>query len=287
MANTKEIKDKMRTIESTQKITRAMEMVAASKMRKVQEQMKKGRPYSQKIMKVIRHLARGHAEYRHPYLGKRDIKKAGYLIVSTDRGLCGGLNSNLFKLVLEEIQRHQANDVEVELCIIGKKAESFFKRFNLPIIGVKTEIGSKVNITDVIGVVQVMLNRFVAKKSDALFIVYNCFVNTMVQEPMVEQLLPLNPVDEKSYHHHWDYIYEPDARDVLEVLLKRYIEAQVFQAVVENIACEQSARMVAMKSATDNAGDLIKELKLTYNKIRQASITKEIAEIVGGAAAVQ
>ena len=285
MANTKEIRDKIKSTTNTQKITRAMEMVAASKMRKTQQKMQACRPYSNKIMKVIRHLALGHSEYRHPYLEKRKIQKVAYLIISTDRGLCGGLNSNLFKKALEEIQKKQET-CEVELYLIGKKAQSFFQRFGLDIQGVKTDIGDRPELTDILGVTKLMLEKFDSGRIDSIKVLYNQFINTMVQKPVITQLIPLVPDSDLIPKSHWDYIYEPDAKDILEQLLTRYVESTIYQSVVENIACEQSARMMAMKSATDNASTVIDSYTLKYNKARQASITQEISEIIGGAAAV-
>ena len=288
MSQAKEVRTKINSVKSTQKITRAMELVAASKMRKAQERMATSKPFSEKIREVISHVASSSSEYQHVFLQEREeIKRVGYIVVTTDRGLCGGLNVNLFRLLLKELQQHQKNEVGVDVCLIGRKAESFFSRLDANILAVKTQLGDSPELASLIGVVKVMLDAFAEGKLDAVYLVSNDFVNTMVQKPVIRQLLPVKP-DESESDGHWDYIYEPDsARDILDALLRRYVESQVYQAVIENIACEQSARMVAMKSATENASDIIKELQLIYNKARQASITQEIAEIVGGAAAIE
>ena len=286
MSGAKEIRTKIKSIKNTQKITRAMEMVAASKMRKSQDRMAATRPYAQKIHDVISHVALSHSEYHHPYLQKRELKRVGVLIISTDRGLCGGLNINLFKEILKSITQWQKDGIEVDLCIIGRKAEAFFKRFDLNIIGITSQLGDKPSINELIGVVKIMLDNFDDNKLDAIYLGFNEFVNTMAQKPNIKQLLPLQPAENGPRAQYWDYIYEPDAKELLDILLSRYIESEVYQGVVENIACEQAARMVAMKSASDNADDLITEFQLAYNKARQAAITQEIAEIIGGAAAV-
>jgi F-type H+-transporting ATPase subunit gamma len=265
-----------------------MEMVAASKMRKAQERMAATRPYSDKIHNVIQHLAFAHPEYKHVYLqGREEKQRVGYIIVSSDRGLCGGLNNNLFKTVLNEIKDKSDKGIEVDVCTIGQKASSFFSRLPVNHAGQAVQLGDAPHPHELIGAVKVMLDAFEEGRIDSLYLVFNEFVNTMTQENKVMQLLPAKseaPSEELS--HHWDYIYEPDAKDVLDRLLVRYIESLVYQGVVENIACEQASRMVAMKSASDNAGDLIDELQLVYNKARQAAITQEISEIVAGAAAV-
>ncbi len=286
MSNTREILDKIKTISNTQKITKAMEMVAASKMRRSQLLMENSRPYSDKILQTISHLAKSHSEYRHPYFHSREIKNIGYLIVSSDRGLCGGLNNNLFKNILMEIQKNQQQGYGIELFLIGKKAESYFRRFDLDIQGLQSGLSNKIDSSRLTGITKLMLDRYDKGRIDSVKVVYNKFINTMSQQPIIHKLIPLETEQEDSDASYWDYIYEPDARDLLDELLTRYIEAIVYQALVENIACEQSARMVAMKSATDNAGELIKQFRLSYNKARQASITQEISEIVGGAAAV-
>jgi F-type H+-transporting ATPase subunit gamma len=287
MAGAKEVRSKIASIKSTQKITKAMQMVAASKMRRAQERMAASRPYAEKMLQVIRHLARATPEYRHSFMAlERERKRVGYIVVSTDRGLCGGLNSNLFRRLLVEIKEARAAGVEPVFCTIGTKALGFFKRFGGNVLAQATHLGDKPHIEDLIGTVKVMLDAFEAKEIDAIYIASNQFVNTMTQRPGVLQLVPIVGGEQQSMPLHWDYIYEPDAKTVLDSLLTRYIESLVYQAVVENGACEQAARMVAMKSATDNAGNLINELQLVYNKARQAAITQEISEIVGGAAAV-
>lgn len=287
MSTGREIRTKIGSIKNTQKITRAMELVAASKMRKAQQRMFASRPYATKIRQVISHVARSHSEYHHPYLIPRDeIKRVGLIVISTDRGLCGGLNVNLFRAVAQLMQDWQKKDIEIDLCLIGTKAEGFFKRFGGSVVATANHLGDKPSVTDLIGVVKVMLDAYDDGKIDALHICYNEFVNSMTQNTKTTQLLPLVVAQDDTQVGYWDYIYEPDSRSLLTKLLIRYIETQVYHAVVENIACEQAARMVAMKSATDNAGDLIDDLQLIYNKARQAAITQEISEIVGGAAAV-
>ncbi len=288
MASGKEIRTQIASIKNTQKITRAMEMVAASKMRKAQERMAATRPYSDKIHNVIKHLAYAHPEYKHVYLQDRtEEKRVGYIIVSSDRGLCGGLNNNLFKTALTEISAKIDKGLEVDVCTIGQKAAGFFSRLPVNHAGQAVQLGDAPRPHELVGAVKVMLDAYDEGTIDSLYLVYNEFVNTMTQENKSVKLLPAKadePSEEMS--HHWDYIYEPDAKDVLDNLLVRYIESLVYQGVVENIACEQASRMVAMKSASDNAGDLIDELQLVYNKARQAAITQEISEIVAGAAAV-
>jgi len=287
MAGAKEVRSKIASIKSTQKITKAMQMVAASKMRRAQERMKASRPYAEKMLQVIQHLARATPEYRHSFMAaEREHKRVGYIVVSTDRGLCGELNSNLFRRLLLEIKEARAAGVEPVFCTIGTKALGFFKRFGGNVLAQATHLGDKPHIEDLIGTVKVMLDAFETKEIDAIYIASNVFVNTMTQRPGILQLVPIVGGEQQSMPLHWDYIYEPDAKTVLDSLLTRYIESLVYQAVVENGACEQAARMVAMKSATDNAGNLINELQLVYNKARQAAITQEISEIVGGAAAV-
>jgi len=287
MAGAKEVRSKIASIKSTQKITKAMQMVAASKMRRAQERMVASRPYAEKILQVIHHLARATPEYRHSFMAaERERKRVGYIVVSTDRGLCGGLNSNLFRRLLAEIREARAAGVEPVFCTIGTKALGFFKRFGGTVLAQATHLGDKPHVEDLIGTVKVMLDAFEAKEIDAIYIASNVFVNTMTQRPTILQLVPLVAGEQESMPLHWDYIYEPDAKTVLDSLLTRYIESLVYQAVVENGACEQAARMVAMKSATENAGNLISELQLVYNKARQAAITQEISVIVSGAAAV-
>ena len=286
MASGKEIKGKIGSIKNTQKITSAMEMMAASKIRKAQNRMASGRPYAQNMLKVIGHIANGNLEYRHPYMEAREVKRVGYIVVSTDRGLCGGLNSNLFKKVARDVKAQRDNGVEVAFAALGSKAVGFFSRFGGSVLAAESGLGDKPSVSDVVGIVRVMLNAYDKGELDQVNLVFNHFASTMVQEPVINQLLPLPKSENESVQHRWDYIYEPDPRDILETLMVRYIESQVYQGVVENIASEQAARMVAMKAATDNAGNLIDELQLVYNKARQAAITQEISDIVGGAAAV-
>ena len=286
MAGGKEIKSKIGSVKNTQKITSAMEMVAASKMRKAQDSMAASRPYAENMRNVIGHIALGNLEYRHPYMEEREAKRVGYIVVSTDRGLCGGLNINLFKQVLADAGKQQSAGAEVEFAVVGSKATSFFNNMGAKVVSQISGLGDSPSLTDLVGSVKVMLNAYDNGEIDRLFIVYNKFVNTMTQKPTIDQLLPLPKSDDDAIKHRWDYIYEPDAQAILEHLLVRYTESQVYQGVVENLACEQAARMVAMKSATDNAGDLIDDLQLVYNKARQASITQELGEICAGAAAV-
>ncbi|QBQ53797.1 F0F1 ATP synthase subunit gamma [Nitrosococcus wardiae] len=287
MASGKEIRGKIGSVKNTQKITRAMEMVAASKMRKAQDRMRASRPYADKVRNVIRHLAQAHPEYQHPYLISREVKKVGFIVVSSDRGLCGGLNTNLFRSLLRTMREWDGKGVPMELCTIGQKASVFFRRFGGKIVAQATHLGDSPHVEDLIGTVKVMLDDYQEGNIDRLYLVFNEFVNTMTQRPGIEQLLPIDSgeMDEKL-EHHWDYLYEPEAKEVLDQLLVRYIESLVYQGVVENIACEQAARMVAMKAASDNAGNLIDDLQLAYNKARQAAITQELSEIVGGAAAL-
>ncbi len=287
MAVGKEIRTKIKSVQSTRKITRAMEMVAASKMRRAQEQMAAARPYALKMRNVISHLAHAHPEYQHPYLQDREVKRVGYIIVTSDRGLCGGLNNNLFKISLASMKGWSNQNVQIEACAIGQKALSFFRRVGGTVRSQVTHLGDRPRIEKLIGTIKVMLDEFNAGKIDRLFIVSNVFVNTMTQKPTVEQLLPIKAQTlDATMQHRWDYLYEPEAKEVLDVLMTRYIESLVYQGVVENLACEMAARMVAMKSASENAGSAIHELKLKYNKARQAAITQEISEVVSGAAAV-
>lgn len=286
MAVGKEIRTQISSIKSTQKITSAMQLVAASKMRKAQDRMELGRPYAERIRQVIGHLANATSEFRHQYLEEREIKRVGFIIISTDRGLCGGLNINLFKTALKEIKEYQDKGVEVDLCLIGVKAASFFKSVGGNVVAAQAHLGEEFSAADLIGTVKVMLDSFDEGNIDHLAVVYNEFVNTMTQAPTVQQLLPLKAEESEELSNHWDYIYEPDDATLLEGLLTRFIESQVYQGMVENSACEQAARMIAMKSATDNAGDMIDGLQLIYNKARQAAITQELSEIVSGAAAV-
>jgi F-type H+-transporting ATPase subunit gamma len=286
MAAGKEIRNQIKSIKNTQKITSAMEMVAASKMRKAQDSMALGKPYAQIIRNVVSHIANANPEYQHVYMKERPVKKVGFVVVSTDRGLCGGLNINLFKAMVSAMKHWHDEGAEAIICSIGAKAASFFNSYGGRVVASVRNIGEKPEVADVIGSVKVMLDSYVNGDIDKLFLVSNEFVNTMTQKPTVEQILPLLPSEEKELKHHWDYIYEPAPQDLLDGLLTRYIESLVYQAVVENNACEQAARMLAMKNATDNAGDLIGELQLVYNKARQAAITQELSEIVGGASAV-
>ncbi len=287
MSSGREVRTKIASVKNTQKITKAMEMVAASKMRKAQARMRTSRPYAEKMRQVIGHLAASSSEYRHPYLIRRDnIKRVGFIVISTDRGLCGSMNANLFKSTVVKMREWHSQQVEIDLCLIGKKAESFFRRFGGNVIATANHLGDAPKVADLIGIVKVMLDAYNANKLDALYIVSNHFVNSMTQQPEIAQLLPLEISGVTKEAGHWDYIYEPDARELLTALLVRYIETQVYQSVVENMACEQAARMVAMKNASDNAGDLISDLQLVYNKARQAVITREIAEITAGAEAV-
>ncbi len=287
MAVGKEIKTQIASIGSTRKITSAMEMVAASKMRKAQDRMQSSRPYARSIRGVIQHLAKANPEYSHLYMQNNEVKRVGFIIVASDRGLCGGLNINVFKAAVSKMKEFKGQNIEMDICAMGSKAISFFKNYGGNVVAAKGGLGDAPEAEMLVGAVKVMLDKFSAGELDQLYVVSNEFVNTMTQKPTVEQLLPLQAEeDDESLNHHWDYIYEPDARDLLEGILTRYIESCVYQAVVENIACEQAARMLAMKNATDNAGNLIDELQMVYNKARQAAITQEISEIVGGAAAV-
>lgn len=286
MASGKEIRTQIGSIKNTQKITSAMEMVAASKMRRAQDRMEKGKPYSQRMRAVVGHLANANPEYKHKYLQEREVKRVGFIIISTDRGLCGGLNINSFKHVIQASKSWADKGVAADFCLVGAKAASFFKSIGGNVVASVRDIGEEPSLNSLIGSVKVMLDAFTDGKIDKLFLVANEFVNTMTQKPFVSQLLPLLPEDDKRLKHQWDYIYEPEARELLDGLLVRYIESQVYQSVVENGACEQAARMIAMKNATDNAGDLIGDLQLVYNKARQAAITQELSEIVSGAAAV-
>jgi F-type H+-transporting ATPase subunit gamma len=286
MAVGKEIRTKITSIRSTQKITSAMEMVAASKMRKAQERMAVGKPYARRMRAVVGHLANSAPEYRHVYMEEREPRRIGFIVVATDRGLCGGLNINLFKATVRAMKLWADRGAEIDLSLIGAKATAFFNSYGGNVVAAVRDIGEEPTLSDLIGGVKTMLDAYEHGRIDRLFLVSNEFVNTMTQTPRVEQLLPLEANDGDEMKHHWDYIYEPDARELLERLLTRYIESQVYQAVVENGACEQAARMLAMKNATENAGELIDDLQLIYNKARQAAITQELSEIVGGAAAV-
>jgi F-type H+-transporting ATPase subunit gamma len=288
MAVGKEIRTKIASIKNTQKITRAMEMVAASKMRKTKDRMQATRPYAKRIAQIIKHLAQANPEYKHPFLIQRDVKRIGLIVVSSDRGLCGGLNSNLFRKSLSLLSQWRNDGVEVDVCTIGTKGLSFFCSLkHVNVVGQAGKLGDSPHLQDIVGIIKIMLDAYQEGKIDELYVLSNEFVNTMTQRPTVEKLLPVAASEiEGGLNGHWDYIYEPDAKEVLDHLLTRYIESIVYQGLVENNACEQAARMVAMKGASDNAGKLIKELQLVYNKARQAAITQEISEIVAGAAAV-
>ncbi|KGY11457.1 ATP F0F1 synthase subunit gamma [Vibrio tubiashii] len=288
MAGAKEIRNKIGSVKSTQKITKAMEMVAASKMRRSQDARESSRPYAETMRKVIGHVANANLEYRHPYLEEREAKRVGYIIISTDRGLCGGLNINLFKKAVNDMQDWKQKGAEVDLAIIGSKATAFFNNSGAKVSAQVSGLGDSPSLEDLIGSVGVMLKKYDEGELDRLFVVYNEFVNTMIQQPTIDQLLPLPKSDSEEMQrtHSWDYIYEPEPKPLLDTLLVRYVESQVYQGVVENLACEQAARMIAMKAATDNATNLIEDLELVYNKARQAAITQELSEIVGGAAAV-
>ncbi|MBT3711227.1 MAG: F0F1 ATP synthase subunit gamma [Pseudomonadales bacterium] len=286
MANAKELRKQIGSIKNTQKITSAMEMVAASKMRKSQERMARGRPYSDHMKDVIGHVANASPEYRHGFMIEREVKRVGYIVVTTDKGLCGGLNINLLKATVNSIKKWVDQDVEVDLCLIGNKGAQFFRSYGGNVIAASSHVSESPALSDLIGSIKVMLDAFEAGKVDKIFLSNNVFVNTMTQTPTISQLVPLDPAEDAEMKHRWDYIYEPDARQLIEGLVTRFIESQVYQAVVENGACEQAAKMIAMKNATDNAGDMVDELQLIMNNARQAAITQELSEIVGGAAAV-
>lgn len=287
MPGTKEIRSKIASVKNTQKITKAMQMVATSKMRRAQDRMRRARPYAEKMRNVIGHLTEANPDYRHPFLQSRDdVKAVGIIVVSTDRGLAGALNANVFKQTLHLMRQWQSKGAAANLCVIGAKGMAFFRRLNVSVLANVSHLGDQPHIKDLIGTVKVMLDAYREGRLDRLFLVNAQFVNTMTQKPVVEQLLPIERVDTEGLQEHWDYIYEPEAAYILDGLLMRYIESQVYRAAVENVASEMAARMVAMKAASDNAGKLINELQLIYNKARQAAITKELSEIVGGAAAV-
>ena len=287
MAGEKEIRSKIASVKNMQKITSAMEKVAASKIRKAQKQMEASRPYAQRIRRVVGHLTEANPDYRHPFLTERDIKRVGYIVISTDRGLCGGLNANLFKTMIGEIADWQDKSIEVDMALVGAKAVQFFRRMGGSVVGTASHLGDKPSINDLIGSIKIMLASYEEGKIDRLFVVHNEYHSAMSQKPIVTQLLPASvEQEEDELQEHWDYIYEPDASELLDGVLMRYIESQVYRGAVENLACEMAAKMVAMKSATDNAGEIIDGLQLKYNKARQAAITQEISEIVGGAAAV-
>ena len=285
MAGGKEVKGKIKSVENTQKITKAMEMVAASKMRKAQERVEAARPYAQKIRRTIGHLAQANPDFQHPFMVEREVKRVGMIIISTDRGLCGGLNINLFRKILGELRHWDKQNVPVDIVVVGRKAASFFRRLK-DIKAEVTDLGDRPHLDDLIGSIKVMLDGYRDGEIDRLFLMGNEFVNTMTQKPEAHQLLPVPEDEDEELPEHWDYIYEPEPSELLEDILVRYVEAQVYQGVVENVACEMAARMVAMKSASDNAGEIIEDLQLEYNKQRQAAITQELSEIVAGAAAV-
>jgi F-type H+-transporting ATPase subunit gamma len=287
MAGAKEIRGKIASIKNTQKITKAMEMVAASKMRKAQDRMRAARPYAEKIRKIVGHLRQVNLDYKHPFTLERPVQAVGIIVISTDRGLAGALNLNLFKAALVAIREAKAKNAKIYVCTIGLKATQFFRRIEgIELSASATHLGDRPHAADLVGPMKVMLDLYREQKIDQLLLVHNVFVNTMTQKGTVSQLLPLQAIDKDELQERWDYIYEPDAAEILDGLLMRYAESQVFQGAVENVASEMAARMVAMKSASDNAGTLIDELQLIYNKARQAAITKELSEIVGGAAAV-
>ena len=288
MAGEKEIRNKIRSVKNMQKITKAMEMVAASKIRKAQAQMEASRPYAGRIRRVVGHLAHANPDYKHPFLVEREVKRVGFIVISTDRGLAGGLNVNMFKVVIGELSQWRREGVDVDLALVGAKAVQFFRRLGGNVVGTATHLGDRPHVNDLIGSIKIMLDAYSEGRIDRLFLVHNLFVSTMSQKPDVKTLLPVSSIDlgEEKLQTHWDYIYEPDAVELLDDVLMRYIESQVYRGAVENFACEMAAKMVAMKSATDNAGEIIDKLQLAYNKARQAAITQEISEIVGGAAAV-
>nr|VFK22109.1 MAG: ATP synthase F1 subcomplex gamma subunit [Candidatus Kentron sp. MB]VFK27715.1 MAG: ATP synthase F1 subcomplex gamma subunit [Candidatus Kentron sp. MB]VFK74402.1 MAG: ATP synthase F1 subcomplex gamma subunit [Candidatus Kentron sp. MB] len=291
MAGGKEIRTKIKSIQNTRKITRAMETVAASKMRKAQGAMRAARPYAEKMRSVIGHLAHASTEYKHPFLVERKVQRIGIIVISTDRGLCGGLNTNLFRTVIKEMEEWHKRGAKTDICAIGVKSALFFKRFGGNIVARTSHLGDAPTLEDLIGAIKIMLDAYDLENEseyhvDRLFIAFNQFISSMTQKPTIEQLLPLKPSDAPEFKHYWDYIYEPDPKEILDYLLKRYIESLVYQGVVENLASEQAARMIAMKSASDNARGLIDELQLAYNKARQAAITQELSEIVAGAAAI-
>jgi F-type H+-transporting ATPase subunit gamma len=286
MANAKEIRTQIRSIQNTQKITKALEMVAASKIRRAQQRMAASRPYAEKMRQVIGHLSQANPAYRHPFLVEREAKRVGFIVISTDRGLCGGLNINLFKAVLTAIREWHDRGAEIDTTVIGAKGLPFFRRYHFNIVSQATHLGDTPHLEDLIGPVKIKLDAYREGRIDRIFLGYNVFENTMVQRPQVTQIVPIVAQHEPELEAHWDYIYEPDSEELLDGVLMRYVESQVYQGVVENMASFQAAQMVAMKSASDNAGELIDDLQLAYNKTRQAAITKELAEIVGGAAAV-
>ena len=286
MASGKEIRTKIASVKSTQKITKAMQMVAASKLRRTQQRMAAARPYAERIKTVIGHLSEANPDYRHPYLHSRDVKRIGYIVISTDKGLAGGVNVNTFREVIRDMRKWQEQGVEADLCLIGAKGISYFRRLKVNVVAAASNLGEMPKLQDLVGAIVAMTDAYRQGKIDRLFLVHNVFVNTMSQTPEISTLLPVEAIDKETLQTHWDYIYEPDAAAMLDDVLDRYIESQVFRGAIENVACEMASKMVAMKAATDNAGKFIEGLQLQYNKARQAAITREIAEIVGGAAAV-
>ena len=286
MAGAKEIRTKIKSVKNTQKITRAMEKVAMSKMRRAQDRMAAARPYAEKLRRTLGHVAQATLEYKHPFMVDRPVKRVAYLIVSTDRGLCGGLNMNVFRQTVRGIKEWQAQGVDVDAALIGSKAVSFFKRVGGKVLATVTQLGDRPHLEQLVGIIKVLSDAYRSGEIDRVYVVGNSFVNTMTQKAEAQQLLPVVPVQSEGLLEHWDYLYEPSSAELLDAVLQRYVESQIYQAVIENAACEQSARMVAMKAASDNAGKIINALQLQYNKARQANITKELAEIVGGAAAV-
>ena len=286
MASGKEIRTKIASVKSTQKITKAMEMVAASKLRRTQQKMAASRPYAERIRTVIGHLSEANPDYRHPYLQAREIKRIGYIVISTDRGLCGSVNVNTFREVVRDLRKWQQKGVEADLCLVGAKGIAYFRRLNVNVVAAASHLGEAPKVRDLVGAIAAMTDSYRKGAIDRLYLVHSVYVNTMSQQPTIAQLLPVEAIDKEALQTHWDYIYEPDASGLLDGVLDRYIESQVYRGAVENVACEMASKMVAMKAATDNAGKFIEGLQLQYNKARQAAITREIAEIVGGAAAV-
>jgi F-type H+-transporting ATPase subunit gamma len=287
MSGSQEIRSQIASIQNTQKITKAMEMVAASKMKKAQDQMTRARPYADKISNVIAHLAQAHPEYSSEFFNQREVKKKGYIIISSDRGLCGGLNNNLFKLIVETIEDDKKKNIKPAFSLIGSKATSFFQRMGGDVMAQTAQLGDKPKVEQVLGLIKSTIDSFISGEIDEVYIVYNKFLNTVSQDPTMQKVLPIKAEEkDNDYDHYWDYLYEPDAETVLESLFTRYIESLVYRGLVENLACEQASRMVAMKAASDNATDLTAELQLIYNKNRQAAITQEISEIISGAAAL-
>jgi F-type H+-transporting ATPase subunit gamma len=286
MASGKEIRTQIASVKSTEKITKAMQMVAASKLRRTQQRMAAARPYAERIKTVIGHLAEANPDYRHPYLETREVKRVGYIVISTDKGLCGGVNTNTFREVIRDLRKWQEKGVEADLCLIGAKGVAYFRRLKVNVVAATSNLGEMPKLQDLIGAIVTMTEAYRQGKIDRLFFVHSVFVNTMSQTPEISTLLPVEAIDKEALQTHWDYIYEPDAAALLDDVLDRYLESQVFRGAIENVACEMASKMVAMKAATDNAGKFIEGLQLQYNKARQAAITREIAEIVGGAAAV-